>query len=167
VQRFAAVARHDRRTFPASQKFVARGAREDAARRATMSECVRRSESVGTDSRVLRRRKAVNAPAKPFCAKFFSQGEYAHNTAVEHAKTAREGQRARAPLSPHRKIGVARNPHFIGTFARRHFLRAQSRMQKNFRCVASPVIAARCGGASGARDLHTKLSGVTVIFFLL
>jgi hypothetical protein len=99
--------------------------------------------------------------------KFFSQGESAHNAAVEHAKTAREGHRARAPSSPHRKIGVARNPHFIGTFARRHFLRAQSRMQKKFQRVVSLVIAARGGDASGARDLHTKLSGVTVIFFLL
>jgi hypothetical protein len=38
---------------------------------------------------------------------------------------------------------------------------------KIFRCVASPLIAARCGGARGTRDLHTKLSGVTVIFLLL
>jgi hypothetical protein len=132
-----------------------------------VSECVRRSESVGTDSRVLRRREAVNAPAKPFCAKFFSQGESAHTTAAERAKTAREGQRARTPSSPHRKIGVARNPHFIGIFAQRRFLRAQSRILKFFLCVASPVIAARCGCARGARDLHTKLSGVTVIFLLL
>jgi hypothetical protein len=132
-----------------------------------VSECARRSESVGTDSRVLRRREVVNAPAKPFCAKFFSHCESSHNTAAERAKTAREGLRARTPSSPHRKIGVARNPHFIGTFAQRRFLRAQSRMQRNFRCVASPVIAARGGGARGARDLHTKLSGVTVIFLLL
>jgi hypothetical protein len=40
-------------------------------------------------------------------------------------------------------------------------------MLKNFPRSASPVIAVHCGSASGARDLHTKLSGVTVIFFLL
>jgi hypothetical protein len=115
----------------------------------------------------LRRREVVNVPAKPFCAKFFSHCESAPNSAVERAKTAREGHCARALSSPHRKIGVARNPHFIGTFARRRFLRVRSSMQKNFRYVVSPVIATRCGGARGARDLHTKLSGVTVIFLLL
>jgi hypothetical protein len=91
---------------------------------ATVSECARRRESVGTDSRVLHRREAVDAPVKPFCAKFFWHGESVRRDAAEPAKIAREGHAARVPSSPHRKIGVARNPRFIGTFAQRRFLRA-------------------------------------------
>ncbi|HUD89730.1 MAG TPA: hypothetical protein VMR17_25000 [Xanthobacteraceae bacterium] len=134
---------------------------------ATVLECARRSESVGTDSRVLRRREVVNAPAKPFCAKFFRTVNPLI-TAPRSAQKLRAKDIARARRHhPHRKIGVARNPHFIGIFAQHRFLRAQSRMQKIFRRVVSPASAARDCGARGARDLHTKLSGVTVIFLLL
>jgi hypothetical protein len=60
-----------------------------------------------------------------------------------------------------------KSPYFIGTFAmRRNFVCAAS-LRKVFSQRTAPdiVLRWRCGG--GARHLHTKLSGVTVIFFLL
>jgi hypothetical protein len=49
----------------------------------------RESESLGTDSRVLRRDGAVNAPTAARSAKFFSPGEFG----FARAANAREGLR--------------------------------------------------------------------------
>jgi hypothetical protein len=66
-----------------------------------------------------------------------------------------------------KKSNVAKNPHYIGTSALRRISNAPSLARKNFRRGVLPAIAMRVECAGGARDLHTKLSGVTVIFFLL
>jgi hypothetical protein len=59
------------------------------------------------------------------------------------------------------------NPHFIGISALREKLRVYARCNKRFSKLASPEIASRMWRRRKARDLHTKLSGVTVIFFPL
>jgi hypothetical protein len=44
---------------------------------------------------------------------------------------------------------------------------APARERKNIRRMMVPAFAMRVARRGGARELHTKLSGVTVIFFLL
>jgi len=63
---------------PDTRKVVGRVPRENSNRPRAVSDERRarspdtpRSESLGTDSRVLRRDGTVNRPAKAFCAKFF------------------------------------------------------------------------------------------------
>jgi hypothetical protein len=62
---------------------------------------------------------------------------------------------------------VTKSPHFIGTFAmRQNLARLASRRRDLSPRVLSDVVS-HWRRRGGARHLHTKLSGVTVIFFLL
>jgi hypothetical protein len=62
---------------------------------------------------------------------------------------------------------ASQKPPFHRHFSRAlNFLRAGA-SRKVFSLRVSPMIACRKRLRAKARDLHTKLSGVTVIFFLL
>jgi len=61
----------------------------------------------------------------------------------------------------------SRNPHFIGISSMLQIFRCAMAASEIFSLLISPVIAKRKCPSGGARHLHTKLSGVTVIFFLL
>jgi hypothetical protein len=58
-------------------------------------------------------------------------------------------------------------PHFIGTSASRANFLARVRCGKIYRRAFFLKIAPLSRSGGGGRHLHTKLSGVTVIFFLL
>jgi hypothetical protein len=61
----------------------------------------------------------------------------------------------------------AENPQFIGISALCKKLRARARCNKKFSEFVLLDAALLTRRQCGARDLHTKLSGVTVIFFPL
>jgi hypothetical protein len=65
------------------------------------------------------------------------------------------------------KQNVIRNPQFIGTYAARRNFYKKSRHRKNLCCGVVPALFAHARRSRGTRRLHTKLSGVTVIFFPL
>jgi hypothetical protein len=73
----------------------------------------------------------------------------------------------RAFSTRHRNMIRRRNAHSMGTSARSLIFAVQSRRRRSLsqRRYADDRDAKRA--ASAARHLHTKLSGVTVIFFSL
>jgi hypothetical protein len=102
-----------------------------------------------------------------FAAKFFWLGESIALGPHRARESAREQHAAFARAAKIRARRHNESPHFIGTSAMRvNFLRARAR-RKNFstRDFAKCAPHSRRGG--GSRGLHTKLSEVTVIFFLL
>jgi hypothetical protein len=66
-----------------------------------------------------------------------------------------------------KKQNVTKNPQFIGTSAVCRNFYKKSRQRKSFWRGAAPTVVARGDRGRGTRRLHTKLSGVTVIFFPL
>jgi hypothetical protein len=62
---------------------------------------------------------------------------------------------------------MARNPRFIGTSSPLPKSRARARCAEIFSPRILRLLATRTARASATRQLHTKLSGYTVIFFLL
>ena len=95
---------------------------------------------------------AVNPPLRRYCA------------LRKCAATARDGVRIRRNIAQRCAEKPAFHRHFCNAVK---IFRARVRVAENF----SPRVSAddRCGGCrcGGARHLHTILSGVTVIFFLL
>jgi hypothetical protein len=59
------------------------------------------------------------------------------------------------------------NPYFIGVSIRCENFHKKARWRGNFCAGVAAVLAARIAHDTARRRLHTKLSGVTVIFFLL
>jgi len=126
-----------------------------------------RANHLRTDSRVLRRARAVDASVKASAAKFFPRGESGRVGGVAAAKARAIGFRAghdRARVAQRR---VTKNPHFTGTSAALPKSRAGARRAEIFSPRILRPLAPRARRTSAARELHTKLSGYTVIFFLL
>jgi len=99
----------------------------------------------------------------PFGANFFSRGESRRRSAREEGRKQRP-TRARAARSQN---AMLRNSTFHRHFCTTSkFLRANT-FAGDLSPRISPAIAIAEGCRSGKRRLHTKLSGVTVIFFLL
>jgi hypothetical protein len=124
-------------------------------------------ESVATDSRVLRPDWATNPPARAFRRKIFSVAKIRRS----ERETARRGARGRCiplPRARHRR-GARRgeNPHSIGISSLRGIFRAREWRRRNFFVARFSDDRHAVALASGPADLHTKLSGVTIIFFPL
>jgi hypothetical protein len=73
----------------------------------------------------------------------------------------------RALLTQHCIAKCSRNPHFIGTSSMLQIFRCVMAASEIFSPRISLVIVKRKCPSGRPRHLHTKLSGVTVIFFLL
>jgi hypothetical protein len=119
------------------------------------------------DLRVLRLETPPTRLPEGFAAKFFWLGESAAFGPHRARESARKRRAAYARAAKFRARRRNKSPRFIGTSAMRaNFLRAHVR-RKNFstRDFAQSAPRSRRGG--GSRGLHTKLSEVTVIFFLL
>jgi hypothetical protein len=117
--------------------------------------------------RVLRLETPPTRLPEGFAAKFFWLGESAAFGPHRDRESARERRAACVRAAKCRARRRNTNPYFIGTSAMRaNILRAHAR-RKNFstRDFAQSAPRSRRGG--GSRGLHTKLSEVTVIFFLL
>jgi len=98
---------------------------------------------------------------------FFCRGKCADGDVIEPAKTRTTGKRSARSCRNAAKRDLVKTPHFIGISLSRANIRAQQRQRRIFRRGNLPAIAMRMRREAGARHLHTKLSGVTVIFFLL
>jgi hypothetical protein len=119
---------------------------------------------LGTDSRVLRQKRAIDHPERVFGAQFFSP----HGGRLGKHRSARSLVCERIVCSPTMRSAAAvrhrKNPHFIGisvmhendrtNFADTNWLRTLSLRRALF----------SASGCRKPRRLHTKLSGVTVIF---
>jgi hypothetical protein len=119
------------------------------------------------DLRVLRLERAADAPFGGLCRKFFWLGESAPLGPHHARESARERRAAHARAAKRRARRRNKSPHFTGTSAMRaNFLCARAR-RKNFSTCDFAHSAPRSRRGGGSRGLHTKLSEVTVIFFLL
>jgi hypothetical protein len=115
----------------------------------------------------LRRDGPVKAPRGGIRRKFFSRGKSGRVGVAEPAKKRTNDDARACCRLQKQKFECRKNPHYIGTSALRRISNAPSLARKNFRRGVLPAIAMRVECASGARHLHTKLNGITVIFFLL
>jgi hypothetical protein len=126
----------------------------------------RSRESVGTDSRVLRRDGAVDTPAEPSGAKLFSRGESGSARLVKHAKARANAVRVARDFLKVAPSDVA-EIRISSALPRCLEFIASSRADKKIRRDVSPAIATRAWRRGARRRLYTKLRGVTVIFFPL
>jgi hypothetical protein len=109
----------------------------------------------------------VDRPERVFGAQFFSpRGGRLGKRRLARALVCEHVTRA----STMRGTAAARrreNPHFIGIFVIRENYRANSAATNWLRTISLRRALSSAGGRRKLRRLHTKLSGVTVIFFPL
>jgi hypothetical protein len=121
-----------------------------------------------SDSRVLRSRDAVKAPAAALFAKFFSLGKFRRKRPFARAR-----RRAGACCGANRnkqthRLRTWQKPAYHRYFCISAKFLPSDRAQELFSiCAMSPPSRVSAHRRRGGRRLHTKLSGVTVIFFLL
>jgi len=97
-----------------------------------------------------------------FAAKKFCLGESLTASALAAAKACAREASCSAREREKQTTTRDKNPQFIGISA--------SQMPARLKICSMRILRNTAGclrGAGGARHLHTKLSGVTVIFFLL
>jgi hypothetical protein len=122
---------------------------------AAVSERARRRESVGTDSRVLRRREAVNAPAKPFCAKFFCPVNWPATTPrIARKLRAKDVARARRQRSIAKS--ESRETRISSALSRGAVFCARNRDCKNIFNVSRRQSSPRAAAAQAARGTYTQ-----------
>ncbi|MDE2283708.1 MAG: hypothetical protein KGK33_03725 [Hyphomicrobiales bacterium] len=124
-------------------------------------------ESLATDSCGLRPKRPFSGAAQASGAKFFSTGEIVdHRRCRAHDKSC--GACVQRLLA--QEINLVRScgkPLFVDTFACSLFLRCVRALTRKLFAVRFIVSERVRGATRAARHLHTKLSGVTVIFLLL
>jgi len=150
-----------------TRQDAAKRSKRGCARSSTTLFAPRRGESLGTDSRVLRFAEAVSAPFTALRCNFFSPCGFRRIDVFALATMLHRQCAARMCATTKRVARHRRSPHFIGISTMQRNSSLALALLRRFFVARLPMIAPRMRLRRAAAQLHTKLSRVTVIFFLL